>query len=45
VDRHLHRHRRPQLAELEISRSEQRFARIFQSSLVAIGIAEVGSGS
>jgi PAS domain S-box-containing protein len=32
------------VAELEIKRSEQRFSRIFQSGLVAIGIAEVASG-
>jgi PAS domain S-box-containing protein len=32
------------LAEIEISNSQQRFERIFQSSLVAIGIAEVSSG-
>jgi len=32
------------LAEIEISNSEQRFARIFQSNLVAIGIAEIASG-
>jgi two-component system cell cycle sensor histidine kinase/response regulator CckA len=31
-------------AELEVSSSEQRFARIFQSRLVAIGLAEVSSG-
>ncbi|HEY6552919.1 MAG TPA: PAS domain S-box protein, partial [Vicinamibacteria bacterium] len=32
------------VAEIEIARSEERFAKVFQSDLVAIAIAEVASG-